>query len=66
MTTSRAYAAHRLHQFRVEARLTCDEVDEKMGWTPKTCQNIEYGRGGTVKKIQTAIDRFVPGQRRMD
>lgn len=63
--TEREYQAHRLHQFRVEARLTCAEVDEACGLKAGRCYAIEYKQAGHVDEIRGIIAQFVPGERRL-
>lgn len=63
--SDRSYQAHRLHQFRVEARLTCEQVDLACGLKPGRCYAIEYKQAGHVDEIKQIIQQFVPGERRL-
>jgi hypothetical protein len=63
--TERTYNAHRLHQFRIEARLTPRQVDERAALKAGRCFAIEYRGAGTVKEIKRILALFVPGERRM-
>ena len=63
--TEHSYQAHRLHQYRVEARLTIADAAERAGITEAHWFAIEYRRAGTVAEIKKLIALFVPSERRM-
>lgn len=63
--SERNVQALRLHQFRIEARLRCEDIDARMNWKPGTCFGIEYRYKGRVAQIKKAIAEFVPGERRL-
>jgi len=63
--SERQFKAHKLHQFRIEARLTTGDVDRLAGLPEGRCFDIEYKGAGTSKEIDRIIALFVPGERRM-
>ena len=63
--TERQYLAHRLHQYRVEARLTIAEAAANAGITERAWFAIEYENASTAAKIKRLIAMFAPGERRM-